>query len=109
MGGAGELGSRCVSCHRFCGAAKVVWPLFSSVPKLKNKIHDAAERVRAPPLVVVAGHGDWCRCRFGLGKIPDAGVKKRRQGGHYNHFGCMQVGWRWNAFMFLSAEKIVPS
>ena len=66
-------------------------------------------RVRAPPLVVVEGHGDWCRCRFGLGKIPGAGVKKKRQGGHYNHFGCMQVGLRWNAFSFLSAEKIVPS
>ena len=42
MGGAGALGSRCVSCYRFCGAAKVVWHLFSSVPKLKNKMHDAS-------------------------------------------------------------------
>ena len=55
------------------------------------------------------GYGDWCRCRFVLGKIPGSSAKKRRQGGHYNHFGCMQVGWRWNSFSFLSAEKIVPS
>ena len=48
-------------------------------------------RVRVPPLVV-AGCGDWCRCRFGLGKMPNAGVKKSRQGGRCNHFGCMHIG-----------------
>ena len=42
------------------------------------KIKKCMMRVRrAPPLVVVEGHGDWCRCRFGLGKIPGSGVKKK--------------------------------
>ena len=46
---------------------------------LKNILKKCMMRVRAPPppLVVVEGHGDWCRCRFGLGKIPGSGVKKK--------------------------------
>ena len=83
-----------------CGEGGLA-PIF--LPFLNCKIKKCMMRV---PLV--SGYGDWCRCRFGLGKIPGSSAKKRRQGGHYNHFGCIQVGWRWNAFSFLSAEKIVP-